>query len=94
LLASSIKNIAVYSKDMVELGKVKDLEFDPSEMNVTYIIVEFEREAAKNVMDKRIELTHATGKIPPALIESIEDAVTLKSTFTQLKGALKDQTNT
>jgi sporulation protein YlmC with PRC-barrel domain len=50
LFASNIKDIAVYSKDMVNLGKVKDLEFDPSEMKVTNLIVEFRKEAAKEVL--------------------------------------------
>ena len=50
MLASSIKDMAVYSKDMINLGKAKDLEFDPSEMKVTNIIVEFQKEAAKKVL--------------------------------------------
>jgi hypothetical protein len=32
---------------MVNLGRVKNEEFDPIEMKVTNIIVEFEKEAAK-----------------------------------------------
>ena len=93
MLASNIKNIVVYSKDMVNLGKVKDLEFDTSEMKVTNIIVEFEKEAAKKVLGKMIVLRHATGRVPAASIESIKDAVNLKSTLTELKGAFKDQPN-
>ena len=78
---------------MVNLGKVKDLEFDPSEMKVTNIIVEFEKDAAKKVLGKTIVLRHATGRVPAASIESIKDAVNLKSTLTELKGAFKDQPN-
>ena len=63
MLASNIKNIAVYSRDMVNLGKVKDLEFDPSEMKVTNIIVEFQKEAAKEVLGKMIVLRHAKGRV-------------------------------
>jgi hypothetical protein len=40
-LASYVKDIAVYSRDMVKLGKVKDPEFDPAGMNVARFIVEF-----------------------------------------------------
>ena len=90
MLAGDITNILVYSKDMVNLGKVKDLEFDPSEMKVTNIIVEFQREAAKKTLGKTIVLRHATGRVPAASIESIKDAVNLKSTLTELKGAFKE----
>ena len=93
MLASNIKNILIYSKDMINLGKVKDLEFDPSEMKVTNIIVEFERDAAKKVLGKMIVLRHATGRVPADSVESIKDAVNLKSTLAELKGAFKDQPN-
>ena len=89
MLASNIKNIVVYSKDMVNLGKVKDLEFDPSEMKVTNIIVEFEKEAAKEVLGKMIVLRHAKGRVPAASIESIKDALNLKLPLAELKGAFK-----
>jgi sporulation protein YlmC with PRC-barrel domain len=88
LFASNIKNIVVYSKDMVNLGKVKDLEFYPSEMKVTNI-VEFRREAAKEVLGKMIVLRHAKGRVPTTSIESIKDALNLKSPITELKGAFK-----
>jgi sporulation protein YlmC with PRC-barrel domain len=89
LLASDIKDVVVYSKDMVNLGKVKDLEFDPSEMKVTNIIVEFQKEAAKEILGKTIVLRHAKGRVPTASIESIKDALNLKSPLTELKGAFK-----
>jgi len=89
LLASDIKDIVVYSKDMVNLGKVKDLEFDPVEMKVTNIIVEFQKEAAKNVLGKMIVLRHANGRVPTASIESIKDALNLKSPLAELKDAFK-----
>ena len=81
--------MAVYSKDMVNLGKVKDLEFDPSEMKVTDIIVEFQKEAAKQVLGKMIVLRHANGRVPTTSIESIKDALNLKSSLAELKGAFK-----
>ena len=89
MLASDIKDIVVYSKDMVNLGKVKDLEFDPAEMKVTNIIVEFQKEAAKNVLGKMIVLRHANGRVPTASIESIKDALNLKSPLAELKDAFK-----
>ena len=52
LLASGVKDIVVYSKDMVILGKVKDVEFDPSEMKVTDFIVEFDKEPQKRFLGR------------------------------------------
>ena len=89
MLASDIKDIVVYSKDMVNLGKVKDLEFDPSEMKVTNIIVEFQKQAAKEVLGKMIVLRHAKGRVPTASIESIKDALNLKSPLAELKDTFK-----
>jgi sporulation protein YlmC with PRC-barrel domain len=89
LLFGNIKDIIVYSKDMVSLGKVKDLEFDPSEMKVTNIIVEFRKEAAKELLGKKIVLRHAKGKVPVDSIESIRDALNLKLPWKELKGAFK-----
>jgi sporulation protein YlmC with PRC-barrel domain len=89
LLFGNIKDIIVYSKDMVSLGKVKDLEFDPSEMKVTNIIVEFRKEAAKELLGKKIVLRHAKGRVPVDSIESIRDALNLKLPWKELKGAFK-----
>ena len=89
MFASNIKNIVVYSKDMVNLGSVKDLEFDPSEMKMTNIIVEFRKEAAKEVLGKRIVLRHAKGRVPTTSIESIKDALNLKLPITEMKGAFR-----
>ena len=79
----------VYSKDMVELGKVKDLEFDVAEMKVTNFIVEFDKDAAKDVLGKMIVIRHAKGKVPAASIESIKDAVNLKQARKDLKKAFE-----
>ena len=89
MLAGNIKDIIVYSKDMVSLGKVKDLEFDPSEMKVTNVIVEFQKEAAKELLGKKIVLRHAKGRVPVDSIESIRDALNLKLPWKELKGTFK-----
>ena len=89
MFASDIKNILVYSKDMTKIGKVKDLEFDPSEMKVTNIIVEFQKETAKEILGRRIVLRKARGRVPIASIESIKDALNLKSPMAELKDAFK-----
>ncbi|MGA2783894.1 MAG: PRC-barrel domain-containing protein [Candidatus Bathyarchaeia archaeon] len=85
MFVSEIKDIIVYSKDMVNVGKVKDLEFDTSEMKVTDIIVEFQKEAAKRLLGKRVVIRHATGRVPTSSIESIKDALHLKLPWTELK---------
>lgn len=87
MLASDIKDFLVYSKDMVSLGKVKDVEFDPLEMKLTNIIVDFEKEAAKEVLGKRIVLRHAKGRVPVTAVESIKDALNLAMPWKDLKGA-------
>ena len=87
MLASDMKGFLVYSKDMVNLGKVKDVEFDPSEMELTNIIVEFEKEAAKEVLGKKIVLRHAKGRVPVTSIESVKDALKLKLPLKELKDA-------
>ena len=89
MLASGIKDVVVYSKDMVNLGKVKDLEFDPTEMKVTNIIVEFHKEPAKQVLGKMIVIRHAKGRVPTTSIESIKDALNLKLPLAELKSAFK-----
>jgi sporulation protein YlmC with PRC-barrel domain len=89
LLIGDIKDKAVYSKNMIMLGKAKDLEFDPAEMKVTHLIVEFEKEAAKDLLGKMIVIRHATGKVPTELIESIEDAIVLKQPKNELKGSIE-----
>lgn len=84
-----MRDIIVYSKDMINLGKVKDIEFDPAEMKVTNVIVEFSKEAAKEVLGKKIVLRHAKGRVPVSSVESIKDALNLKLPSKELKGNFK-----
>ncbi len=81
--------MVVFSKDMVNLGKVKDLEFDLAEMKVTNVIVEFPADIAKYVLGKKIVVRHATGRVPGSSIESIKDALNLKLPRKDLKDAFK-----
>ena len=87
MFASDIKEFLVYSKDMVNLGKVKDMEFDPSEMKLTNVIVEFGKEAAKEILGKKIVLRHAKGRVPVTSVESVKDALNLKLPLKELKDA-------
>jgi sporulation protein YlmC with PRC-barrel domain len=89
LLIGEIKDKAVYSKNMILLGKAKDLEFDQAEMKVTHLIVEFEKDVAKDLLGKLIVIRHAGGKVPTELIESIEDAIVLKQPKNELKGSIE-----
>ena len=89
MYASDLKNMLVFSKDMVNLGKVKDLEFDPAEMKVTNFIVEFEKGPAKEVLGKMIVVRHASGRVPGSAVESIKDALNLKLPRKDLKDAFK-----
>jgi len=89
LLSSDIKDKAVYSKNMVMLGKAKDLEFDPALMKVTHLVVEFEKEVAKELLGKMIVIRHAGGRVPIHLVESIKDAIVLKQLKNELKGSIE-----
>ena len=89
MYASDLKNMVVFSKDMVNLGKVKDLEFDPVAMTVSNVIVEFPADEAKYVLSKKIVVRHATGRVPGSSIESIKDALNLKLPRKDLKDAFK-----
>jgi sporulation protein YlmC with PRC-barrel domain len=62
LLIGEVKDKVVYSKNMIMLGKAKDLEFDLAEMKVTHLIVEFEKQAAKVLLGKMIVIRHAAAR--------------------------------
>jgi sporulation protein YlmC with PRC-barrel domain len=85
LLSGEIKDKVVYSKNMIMLGKARELEFDPAQMKVTYLIVEFEKEVAKDVLGKASMIGHDDARIPAELIENIEDAIVLKQRKDELK---------
>ena len=89
MLSGDIKDKVVYSKNMIMLGKAKDLEFDPAQMKVTYLIVEFEKEVAKELLGKMIVIRHAGGRVPIQLVESIKDAIILKQPKNELKGSIE-----
>lgn len=89
LLGSNLKNLVVYSRDMVKLGKVKDFEVESEEMKVTHLILELESQAAKEVFGKSPKLGHAKGRASTLLIESFKDALILKEPLKDLKGAIE-----
>jgi sporulation protein YlmC with PRC-barrel domain len=89
LLASNMRDMKVYSKDMVALGKVKDMQFDSTEMKVTGFIVEFDKQSAKELMSKRFVIRHSDGQVPSSLIESVKDAMILKQPWKDLKGTIE-----
>ncbi len=89
MLISSILDMAVYSKNMVRLGKVKDIEID-DEVKITHLVLELDRGATKQLFDRLIAIRHGKGRITPTLIEKIgKDAVILKQNVTELKGAIE-----
>jgi sporulation protein YlmC with PRC-barrel domain len=81
--------MVVYSKNMVMLGKVKELQFDPKEMKVTHLVVTFQKQVAKELLAKIIVIRHAKGRVPVSLIESISDAIILKQPTDELKGVIE-----
>jgi sporulation protein YlmC with PRC-barrel domain len=89
LLSSELKGKVVYSKNMVLLGKVKDVEIDLEGMRVTSLVLEVEKQVAKEVLGKMIVIRHAKCKVPTQLIESVKDAVILRQPTSELKGSLE-----
>jgi sporulation protein YlmC with PRC-barrel domain len=86
LLSSDFEDKKVYSKNMVLLGSVKDLEVDTKEMKATHLVLEVEKQVAKDVLGKLLVIRHAKARAPTSLIESIEDAIVLNNPINELKG--------
>ena len=86
MFASDVEKMVVYTKDMVKAGKVTDVEFDSTEMIVTNFIVEFGKDAAKQLLGKKLVVRHATGRVPGSAVDSIKDAINLKGSWDELKG--------
>jgi sporulation protein YlmC with PRC-barrel domain len=89
LLSSELKDKVVYSKNMVLLGKVKDVEIDLEGMKATHLVLEVEKQVAKEVLGKMIVIRHAKCRVPTQLIESVKDAVILRQPMNELKGSLE-----
>jgi hypothetical protein len=58
-------------------------------MKVTSFIVEFVKEAAKELLGKRIVIRHAKGKVSTSLMETVKDALILKQSWNELKGNIE-----
>ena len=80
----------IYSKDMVKLGKVEDLEIDPNEMKITHLILELENQVAKEFYDKSPKLRRLKGRVSSQLIETFKDAIILKEPKSNLKDLVEN----
>lgn len=89
MLCSDLEKVVVYSRDMVKLGKVKDLVLDPTEMKLTNLIIELEDQAAEDLFSKKPKLRQAKGQVSTSLIDTFKDAIVLKEVLKDLKGAVK-----
>jgi len=89
LLFGDLKDKIAYSKNMVLLGKVKDVEIDLREMKVTHLILQLEKQVAKDLLGKMIVIRHAKCRVPTQLIESVKDAVILRQAANELKSSLE-----
>lgn len=89
MLASSLQDMLIYSKDLVRLGRVRDFEVDPSQMKVTHLILELEDQAAKELFGKSPVIRHAKGRVATLLIEGVRDVVVLKQPMKELKGVIE-----
>ena len=89
MLFSDLENKIVYSKNMVLIGKVRDVEISLREMKVTHLILQVEKSIAKDLLGKMIVIRHAKCRVPTTLIESVKDAVILRHSTGELKGSLE-----
>ena len=89
MLFGDLEDKVVYSKNMVMLGKVKDVEIALGEMKVTHFILQVEKQVAKDLLGKMIVIRHAKCRVPTQLIESVKDAVILRQATSELKGSLE-----
>ena len=89
MLFGDLKDKIAYSKNMVLLGKVKDVEIDLREMKVTHLILQLEKQVAKDLLGKMIVIRHAKCRVPTQLIESVKDAVILRQAANELKSSLE-----
>ena len=89
MLGSKLQKIAIFSRDMVKLGKVKDIKIDTKNMKITNLIIKIEDDAAKKLFGHAPRLGNAKGKFSVDLVESAKDAVILKQTMNELKGSIE-----
>lgn len=89
MLSSDLKDKVVYSKNMVRLGTIKDLEIDTEEMKITHLVLQIEKQIAKDLLGKMIVIRHARGRVATPLIESIKDAIILRKPVNELKGSIE-----
>jgi len=67
------------------IGKVKDIEVNPSSFAVTDLIVEVEKEAARKIFGEKFLFGGAHVRLPVSTIDKIGDIVSLKFPVDQLK---------
>jgi len=89
LLFSHLKDKVVYSRNMVALGTVRDVQIDTAEMRVTHLVLQVEKQIAKELLGKLIVIRHAKARLPTSLVESVKDAIILKKDADELKGSIE-----
>jgi len=67
------------------IGKVKDIEVNPSNFAVTDLIVQVEKEAARKIFGEKFLFGGVSVKVPVSAIDKIGDIVSLKFPLDQLK---------
>jgi len=87
MLSSNFKKLTVYGAGMKKVGKVKDLDIDPTSFAVTHLIVEVEGRVAKQIGIKPL-IGRSTARLAVSIIDKIADAAILKLSIEELKGYL------
>ncbi len=89
MLGKNLQEMVIYSKDMVKLGRVDDLEIDTERMKITHLILKLEDQVAKEIFGKSPKIRQAKGRVSTDLVESARDAIVLKMQNKKLKGAIE-----
>lgn len=88
MLGSAFNEKKVFAQGMSMIGKVKDVEVNPTSYAVTELIVEVEKEPARKIFGEKFLFSGTHVKVPISTIDKIGDVVSLKYPVDQLKDYL------
>ena len=78
----------VFAQGMSMIGKVKDVEVNPTSFAVTDLIVQVEKEAARKIFGEKFLFSGANVKVPVSTVDKLGDIVSLKYPLDELKDYL------
>ena len=89
MLGSHFVKMNVYGAGMQIVGKAKDLIIDPETCSLTDLVLELNKDVAKQVLGSRLVVGRKKVSVPISAVDKIGDAVILKFTVDQLQGHIQ-----